>query len=131
MKIGFVSFAYLFGCTPSHPLLPLPNSGAQQYRLLAKSAAAAVVLVVAKSETETRAFAKDVGFLLPVLLLAYLFGSSNNAKAYTFQRLSRFLRRVPLLLPLPLPLISLIPNCQDSATYFILLLALMVFGIIS
>lgn len=83
----FCYFAYFSAVTPPSHSFPssscLPYTLPSAHRLLAKSVVAPPVVVCdgeGERKGDRRLLAKDVGFLLPVLLLLYLFGSSKSRR---------------------------------------------------
>lgn len=82
----FCYFAYFSAVTPlqTSPFFScLPYTLPSAHRLLARSVVAPPVVVChgeGERKGNRRLLAKDVGFLLPVLLLLYLFGSSKSRR---------------------------------------------------
>lgn len=109
----FCYFAYFSAVTPPHLSSAfsscLPYTLPSAHRLLAKSVVAPPPVVVCHGEGERkgdrRLLAKDVGFLLPVLLLLYLFGSSKSRRGVHISASFAVLRIA--FAPTPRPVLSL------------------------
>lgn len=111
MKIGFVTLLIFRLWRPSS--LPpssfcLPYTLPTAHRLLAKSVVAPPVVVChgeGGRKGDRRLLAKDFGFLLPVLLLLYLFGSSKSRRGVHISASFAVLRIA--CAPTPRPVLSL------------------------
>lgn len=108
----FCYFAYFSAVTPPSHSFPssscLPYTLPSAHRLLAKSVVAPPVVVChgeGGRKGDRRLLAKDVGFLLPVLLLLYLFGSSKSRRGVHISASFAVLRIA--FAPTPRPVMSL------------------------